>query len=159
MATEPDEPGLGEIPKGANKIIQETFKNFKEKMRQIELERDKRLSSRTAEQNYILNNISQERDKLNSFSEDYEERKMKLNELYEIYEKVLPTAVVRKLRRFRKNRIEGKELEKELIKIRNDYGLTKEKLISEPEKELPKIICSEIFKNSYFDFLAKFNYF
>ena len=145
IKAEPGEVGLEAAPKGTNKIIQQTFNDFKEKMRRIDLERDKRLTSRTAEQNYVLNNISQERDNLNRFSEDYENRKIKLNELYEIYEKVLPTAVIRILRKLRKNRVEGKELEKELIRIKNDYGLTKERVKIELEKEVPKIICSEIF--------------
>ena len=53
--------------------------------------------------------------------------------------------VLRILRKLTKNRIEGKELEKELIRIKNDYGLTIEKVKVEPEKEVPKIICSEVF--------------
>jgi len=141
----PGEAGIESTPKGANKIIRQTFNDFKEKMRRIELERDKRLTSRTAEQTYVLNVIEQERDRLNKFSEDYKDRKIKLNELYEIYERILPTAVIRRLRRLRKNKFEGRELERELIKIRNDYSLTKEKILVEPEKEIPKIICSEIF--------------
>jgi len=145
IKAKPEEVGFEEVPKGANKIIQKTFNDFKEKMRKIELERDKRLTSRTAEQNYVLSNLKAAVDNLNTFSEDYEERKIKLNELYEIYEKVLPTAVIRRLRKLRKNKVGGQELEKELIRIRNDYSLTKEKTVTETEKELPKIICSEIF--------------
>jgi superfamily II DNA/RNA helicase len=148
IKAEPEETSLDSVPKGANKIIQKTFSDFKEKMIRIELERDKRLTSRTAEQTYVLNSIEQERGRLNKFSEDYEERKMKLNELYEIYEMVLPTAVIRRLRRLKRDRVSGKELERELIRIRNDYSLTKEKVLSEPEKEIPKIICSEIFRLS-----------
>jgi len=146
VKAEPDEVGLKEMPDGANKIIKNTFNEFKKRLKQIELEREKRLTSRTSEQNYVLDILKQEIGRLNNFSDEYEERRAKLNELYNIYEGILPTAVIRRLRKLKRDRVDGAELERELIRIKNDYGLTKERKIIEPEKELPKIICSEIFK-------------
>jgi superfamily II DNA/RNA helicase len=144
VKAEPDEVGLEEMPRGANKIIENTFNEFKKRLKQIELEREKRLTSRTSEQNYVLDVLKQEIGRLNNFSDEYEERKAKLNELYNIYEGILPTAVIRRLRKLKRDRRDGAELERELIRIKNDYGLTKERKIIEPERELPKIICSEI---------------
>ena len=146
LKAEPDEVGLSELPKGTNQIIQNTFNEFKEKMKRIELEHEKRFTSKSTEQSYILNILKHEMDNLNIFSDEYENRKNKLNELYAVYEKTLPTAVIRRLRKLKKDKIEGKELESALIRIKNDYELTKEERIFEPEKEIPKIICSEVFK-------------
>jgi superfamily II DNA/RNA helicase len=141
-----EEVGLTEMPKGANKIIKNTFNEFKERLRKVELEREKRLSSRTDEQSYVLDILKYEIDNLNNFSDEYSERKAKLNELYNIYENILPTAVIRRLRKLKKDKVDGGELESALIKIKNNYSLTKEREIVKPEKEIPKIICSEIFK-------------
>jgi len=141
----PEEVGLVEIPKGANKIIQNTFNEFKKRLRQVELEREKRLSSRTAEQSYVLDILKYEMDILNNFSDEYEERKAKLSGLYDIYDNILPTAVIRRLRKLKRDKIDGRELESALITIKNNYSLTKERKIVELEKDIPKIICSEIF--------------
>ncbi|MEA2015895.1 MAG: helicase-related protein, partial [Actinomycetota bacterium] len=146
LKADPEEVGLDEMPKGANKIIKDTFNKFRKRLRQIELERKKRLRSRTAEQSYVLDILKQEMDKLNNFSDEYEEKKAKLSGLYNIYDNILPTAVIRRLRKLKRDKIDGQELESALITIKNNYSLTKERKIIEPEKDVPKIICSEIFK-------------
>ncbi|MBM3708702.1 MAG: hypothetical protein FJW69_10280, partial [Actinobacteria bacterium] len=74
LKAEPDEIGISELPKGANKIIQNTFNEFKEKMRRIELEREKRFASKSSEQSYILNILKHEMGNLNIFSDEYEDR-------------------------------------------------------------------------------------
>ena len=66
--------------------------------------------------------------------------------LYEIFSNILPTGINRKLRSLRKNKISGMELERELIRIKNEFNLSKErKLEAGQKKEIPKIICSQIF--------------
>ncbi len=69
-----------------------------------------------------------------------------MNELYDIYSNILAIGVNRKLRLLRKNKVSGKELEKELIRIKDDFNLTKERRPDiEVKKEIPKIICCQIF--------------
>jgi len=146
VKAEVNEAGLAKLPKGANRIIQNIFNKFKEKIEKIKAERDRRLGSRKVGQDFVLKSLDSLREGLNSFSIDYEERKNKIDELYDIFSNILPTATHRVLKKLKKENIYGEELIKELIKIRNEFSLSKERkgeIVR--EDEIPKVVCSQIF--------------
>jgi len=146
IKAEPSEIGFKNMPEGANKIISNTFNVFRKRMKESQLDKDKRFKSRTKEQDYVIRNLELQLTNLNEFSEEYEQRKITISNLLRIFSATISTGINKHLRILYRKRLSGEELLSELIRIVNEYDLLRErKNIEEDKQEIPKIICGEIF--------------
>jgi len=145
VRAEPNEIGLKELPSKANSIISKTFDVFRKKMKESQLDKDRKFKSRTREQDYILKELEILLNNLNEFSEGYEQKKLTISNLIKIFSSVIPTGINKKLRMFYRKRLSGNELISELVRIVNEFDLLKERKTIDLEKqEIPKVICGEI---------------
>ncbi len=146
VKAEPNEIGLSNVPEGANKIISDTFNIFRKRMKESQLNKDKKFKSRTREQDYIIKELESLLTNLNEYTQDYEQRKITISNLLRIFSSIIPTGINKHLRIFYRRKLSGDELISELVRIVNEFDLLRErKNIEEDRREIPKMICGEIF--------------
>lgn len=132
-----DEP-RGAWPTGINRVVSRVKAQFDDLVREVQARRRAKPKP-AAGQRYVLAHLREQ-----MLLTGDEEQRRQVCSLIEAFSGPLPSAVVKRLRQLRDQRVEGDALRQRLARIYQDFSLyQRREATSNEEPLIPRIICSE----------------